>query len=374
MAYKIALLHDYLNQYGGAERVLEALLEMFPEADLYTLFYDEKRMDGMFKKNIRKTSFLDLPFVRQYHRAFIPLMPFAAQTMTIDNDYDLIISSSAGYAKGFNISHRHGHRPLHISYCHTPLRYAWESDYLEKLPGVLRFGRCMGGPIRSRLMAWDKKASEKVDVFIANSEFIRGKINTYYGREAEVVYPPVDTERFFFEEKPEKEYYLMAGRLIYYKRFDLGIQAARSMGRALKIAGIGPEEKNLRSIAKGAKNIEFLGRVPDSDLRKIYAEARGLIFPQVEDFGLVAAEAQASGLPVIVYDRGGAKEIVEDKKTGVLFKEQSEEGVKKAIEEFEDTRFERKYIAERAMRFSKDIFKNRIRKIINTKFPISNFQ
>lgn len=360
---RIAILHDYLNQYGGAERVLEAFLEIFPGADLYTLLYDEKRMQGRFKKNIKKTSFLDISFVRNHHRAFIPLMPLASRLLANNTSYDLVLSSSAGYAKGFNIRGK-----AHVSYCHTPLRYAWEGGYLERLPGILRIAKIIGAPARWYLRAWDRSASKRVDVFIANSEFIQEKISAYYGREAEVVYPPVDAENFFYEEKPREDYYLMAGRLIYYKRFDLGIRAIQALGKKLKIAGTGPEEKELKKIAKetlrrGSGSIEFLGRVSDEEMRSLYGRAGALIFPQVEDFGLVAAEAQACGLPVIAYDAGGAKEIVEHGKTGILFQEQSAEGLQKAILEFEETGFGRADIVKSAGRFSKSIFQDRIKRI-----------
>lgn len=359
---KIAILHDYLNQWGGAERVLEALTELFPEAGLYTLFYDEKKLKGKFKNSLKKTSFLNFPFARNHHRLFIPLMPFAARTMTIDNDYDIIISSSAGYAKGFNVSHRHGHRPPHISYCHTPLRYAWEKKYLKDLPFPLKLiSKIFGNPTRNYLRNWDRRAAENVDFFIANSNFIKEKIKAYYGKEAEVIYPPVDEQVFYKENTSKEDFYLMAGRLIYYKRFDLGIQACERLKKKLKIVGTGPEERKLQKSAN-PELVEFLRDVSDSELRALYNRAQALIFPQVEDFGLVAAEAQMCGLPVIAYNEGGAREIVEDAKTGILFREQTEQGLAEAIQKFENTNFERNEIAASARRFSKQVFKDKINK------------
>ncbi len=366
---RVAILHDYLNQFGGAERVLLAFLEMFPEADLYTLLYDEKKTAGLFKKNLKQTSFLDFNLVRKKHRFFIPLMPFAAQTMTIDNDYDLIISSSAGYAKGFGFSHRYGnrHRPFHISYCHSPLRYAWELSYLKNLPisPWLMSHQFITRPIAAMLKNWDRRAAGEVNIFVANSDFIAQKIKNYYKREAAVVYPPIDTEIFYREpETPLKNYFLMVGRLLYYKRFDLGIRAFQNLKLPLKIIGWGPEARKLMRLAP--PNVEFLNWVSDSDLRKFYNGARALIFPQVEDFGLVAAEAQACGLPVLAFQSGGAQEIVEDGKTGLFFKEQTPEAILKAINDFEATPFDRNYISESAKRFSKEKFKDKMKNIINT--------
>lgn len=360
---KVAILHDYLNQWGGAERVTETLLELFPKADLYTLFYDEKKLKGKFKNNLKRTSFLDCSFVRNHHRFCILLMPLAAQTLTIDNGYDLVISSSAGYAKGFNICHRHGHSPFHTCYCHTPLRYAWEKKYLKDLPLLPKLiSKTLGNPVRSYLKNWDTRASKKVNIFIANSNFIAQKIKKYYGRDAQVIYPPVG-ENFFYKEEPREDFYLMAGRLIYYKRFDLGIRACEHLKKKLKIAGTGPEEKKLRKSAN-PEFIEFAGNVGDNELRALYNRAKALIFPQEEDFGLVAAEAQACGLPVIAYHEGGAREIIREGETGMFFREQTIKNLAEAIRKFENMNFERDKIVASARRFSKQVFKDKMKSII----------
>jgi glycosyltransferase involved in cell wall biosynthesis len=357
---RVAILHDYLNQFGGAERVLQALLEIFPEADLYTLLYDERKTLGLFKENIKKTSFLDRPWIRKRHRAFIPIMPLAAKFLTASGPYDLLISSTAGYAKGINIK-----AAYHISYCHSPLRYAWEIDYLKNLPfAPWPLGEIVVRPIASWLKKWDKHSSLGVNLFIANSRFIAEKIKSYYGREAEVVYPPVDTKKFFPDfSAGKKDYYLMAGRLLYYKCFDLGIKALSYLKKPLKIVGRGPEEEKLKKIAD-PKYVEFIPFVKDEELRRLYSSAKAFIFPQIEDFGLVAAEAQACGLPVIAYNRGGAREIIEDKKTGLFFEEQSPESLISAIRDFERLSFDRRYIACRATRFGKERFKSEIKQIL----------
>ncbi len=355
MAMLIAITHDYLNQFGGAERVLKVLLEMFPNADLYTLLYDEEKTNGLFEGRVKEMSFLDVPFIKNHHRAFIPLMPIATFFFKPKKEYDLVISSTAGYGKGIGIK-----APYHVSYCHSPLRYAWEIDYLKNLPfSPWPLSRYFSRFIAGLLRDWDKRAAQKVNFFIANSEFIASKIKSYYGRDAVVVHPPVDTGVFYFEPgTKQKDYYLMVGRLLYYKGFDWGILAFNQLRKPLKIVGRGPELEKLKKIAKSPL-IEFVSDNPgDGELRKIYNEARALIFPQIEDFGLVAAEARACGLPVIAFDQGGGREIVEHKKTGILFnEEQSPDTVARAVREFENFRFNRKKISESAERFSKDNFK-----------------
>ena len=366
---KVALMHYYLNQCGGAEKVLEVLMEMFPEAPIYTLFYDEKKTRGYFAGKVKKTSFLDFEFVRSHHRAFIPLLPLASSSLKLNDSYDLVISSSAGYGKGFNCN-----KAFHICYCHTPLRYAWEKDYIQKMD-FFRFPilQTLVEPIRLALKSWDKKTSGHVNVFIANSRFTAQKINKFYNREAEVIYPPIDTKTFFPEpEKTRKSgkkeknsgYFLMVGRLLHYKRFDLTIQAFNELKLPLKIVGEGPDFQKLKSMAKSPL-IEFCSFVESlDDLRRLYSNARALIFPQIEDFGMVAAEAQACGAPVIGYNAGGFKEIILDGKTGLFFNEQTPEALIKTINAFNNMKFSKKEIVKNAQRFSEDNFKLNFGKII----------
>ncbi len=358
---KVAILHDYLNQFGGAERVVKVFLEMFPDADLYTLLYDEKKTSGLFSKNIKKTSFLDNAFVRKHHRMFIPLMPLASRLLTSREEYDLIISSSAGYGKGINVRGQY-----HIDYCHTPLRYAWEIDYLKNLSiSPKRLSNVVAYPIAEWLRNWDKKASSRVNLFIANSNFIAEKIRSYYERDAVVVNPPVNLKTFFPENVPtKKDYYLMVGRLLYYKGFDIGITAFNHLRKSLKIVGRGPELKKLQKMVR-SPSIEFVTGASDSDLRALYSGARALIFPQIEDFGLVAAEAQACGTPVIAYDKGGIRDIVTNKKTGLFFEEQTPEAIREAIRDFENMHFSRQLIAKSAERFSRENFIKNFLSVLN---------
>jgi glycosyltransferase involved in cell wall biosynthesis len=351
---KVALVHDYLNQYGGAERVLEALLRIFPDADLYTLLYSKERTLGRFDHAIKGTSFLDYQFVSRHHRAFIPLMPLAAERMRLGDAYDVIISDSAGYAKGIS----YGPNTFHITYCHTPLRYAWEtSTYFENKIFTTLFR-----PAFSYLARWDLRVAQKAHIIVAVSGFIREKIKRYYGRGSVVVYPPVDHKKFFYDpaRASTPSYYLAAGRLLHYKRFDLVVEAARELGLPLRIVGIGPEEKRLKLLAKNAPNIEFLSFVSDNDLRDLYAGARAFIFPQVEDFGLVAAEALACGTPVVAFKGGGALEIVNDGATGIFFEKETVESLMEALKKVEHMKFDRSKIAASTEKFSFAHFKNGI--------------
>lgn len=350
---RVAILHDYLNQFGGAERVLEVLLEMFPEADLYTLLYDREKTFGIFERNIKKTSFLNsFSLVKRKHRLFIPFMPMASNLLTSKETYDLVISSTAGYAKGFHVKGRY-----HISYCHSPLRYAWEVDYLKNLPfAPWPLKEVVVNPMAKMLRKWDIHASTHVNMFITNSEYIREKVRAYYKREAIVIYPPVNAAIFYPDpSRNEKEYYLMAGRLLYYKGFDLAIKAFNRLRKPLIIVGNGPEYQKLRSLVRSPL-IEFRNSVSDAELRRLYSDAKAFIFPQIEDFGLVAAEAQLCGAPVIAFNQGGGAEIVIHKKNGIHFNEQTPEAIERAVREFETLTFNRKEIAKSAERFTKEQF------------------
>ena len=367
---RVALVHDYLNQYGGAERTLEHFLDLFPHADLYTLVSGGEGAHRKFAHRITGTSMLNSELVARWHRPFIPLMPLAAATIDLGNRYDLVVSATAGYAKGV----RHGPRAFHLSYCYTPLRYAWESDYI---PEKLNARRSVLGMAASAVVApaaaylrwWDYRAAQRPDVMLAISNFIAGKIKACYGRQASVVYPAIDHRRFFADDPATCECradgrgqrYLAVGRLLHYKRFDLLIDAfAKMPDRKLIIVGDGPEYENLRYRAVDFRNISFRHFVSDRALRRLYCGSRALVFPQVEDFGLVAAESLACGTPVIALAAGGAAEIVEDGITGVHIRAQSPEAIIAAVNRFESLSFDRARISGSTARFSADRFKREI--------------
>lgn len=353
---RVALVHDYLNQYGGGERVLEALMKIFPEAPIYTLLYDATKTGGRFEGRIGKTSLIDIPFVRNHHRLFIPCMPAAIGAMNLGRAYDLVVSDSAGYAKGI----RYARGVFHLSYCHTPLRYAWETESYFKS----RLFKLAFGPVFGVLKEWDRRAGLKPNTLIANSRFIAEKVKRYYGREVPVVYPPVDYRTFYFgNESHPGDHFLAVGRLLEYKNFDLIIRAFALLPHRLTIVGDGRMRRTLEAMAKPlGGRVTFLRSVPrDDQLRALYQNARALIFPQVEDFGLVAAEAQACGTPVIALKAGGAEEIVQEGVTGVFFNTPTPEALARAIEDFTVRRFDRSMVSKESQRFSFDAFREGIR-------------
>ncbi len=356
---RVALLHDYLNQLGGGERVLEVLMEMFPSAPIYTLIYDADKTRNKFAGREIHTSFLNSSFVSRHHRLFIPFMPLAAKALRIPDEFDLVISDTAGFAKGFSI----GSNTKHLSYIYTPLRYAWETNsYFQN-----RIFTALAKPLFSYVRNFDYQSAQKPDKIITLSNFIADKIKKYFGRDSEIVYPPYDESKFFFNPKPHtlnpKPYFLAVGRLLPYKKFDLIIDAFNKLNLPLKIAGEGREFNNLKKLIT-SKLITFTGFAGEKELRELYAGARALIFPQVEDFGLVAVEANACGTPVIAYNAGGIKEIVIEGKNGIFFNEQTPESLIAAIKKFETMKFDRAAVATTAARFFRANFENHIRAVI----------
>jgi len=349
---KIALVHDYLVQYGGAERVLEAFTELFPYAPIYTLIYDKEAMHGVFEDKRIYTSFLqNLPFSRKRHRFFPPLMPLAIEQFDFSK-YDIVLSDSSSYAKGIIT------RPetLHICYMHTPMRYAWDDcqKYTQDF-GFPQFIKRLVPFFMSPIRLWDKVSADRIDHFLTNSQFVAKRIKKYYGKDARVIHPPVNIDRFFISEQRE-DYFLIVGRLIAYKRHDIAIEAFNRLKLPLKIIGRGPEMERLKKLA--GPTIEFLGRVPEEDLPKYYANCRGFIFPQEEDFGIVAIEAMASGRPLIAYRGGDIVEHLEEGKMGVFFDEQTPEAIVSAVRKFHDADYDPVYIREKALPFDKERFKS----------------
>jgi len=360
---KVALVHDYLNQYGGAERVLEAFCQIFPQAPIYTLLYDKERTGWAFADRRIQTSFLQkIPLLKSHHRPFLMLMPLAIEQFDL-SQYDLVLSDSASYAKGVITSPK----TLHICYCHTPIRYAWDDShkYIEEFgyPGLVKkFIPFFMNYIR----LWDEQAAQRVDQFIANSQFVAQRIKKYYHQDSEVIHPPVKTNLFYLADRPDK-YFLMVGRFLPYKRFDLAIESFNQLGLPLKIIGDGPEKKKLQKKAKS--NIEFVGLVSDEKLKDYYAHCQAFIFPQEEDFGITAVEAMAAGRPVIAYQAGGALEIVQPGITGLFFKEQNTDYLIEALRNFKLTDFDPKLIRKKAMEFDQERFKEKIKEFVNKVRP-----
>jgi glycosyltransferase involved in cell wall biosynthesis len=355
---KIALVHDYLVQYGGAERVLECFTELFPYAPIYTLVYDKEAMHGIFADKDIRTSFIQkIPFARKKHRLFPQLMPMAIEQFDF-SAYDIVLSDSSSYAKGIIT----GPETLHISYIHTPMRYAW--DDCQKYTSDFYFPTLIKKLvpfIMNYIRIWDRVSIERVDRIIANSNFVARRIKKYYKKDSLVIHPPVNINQFHLSPNQEN-YFLMVGRLLAYKRHDIAIQAFNQLGLKLKIIGRGPELKKLQKMADS--NIEFLERVEDVKLADYYAKCQAFIFPQEEDFGIVAMEALAAGRPVIAFDGGDIPEHLEDGKTGLFFENQTSQDIMEAVQKFQNLTFDSTYIRKQAKKFDREVFKAKILKYV----------
>jgi len=351
---KIAIVHDYLAQDGGAEKVLQELQTIFPEAPTYVLLFDKKRVDPIFQQKKICTSFLQkIPGSLKHYQWLLPLMPVATESHDL-SEFDVVLSSSSAFSKGILTKPE----TIHLCYCHTPTRYLWSDavSYVRELriPFFIKF---FLPPLLSKLRMWDKQAAERVDVFIANSEAVRQRIKKYYHRDALVVYPPVEIHRFQISPNP-KTYYLAGGRLVNYKRYDLIIEACNRLRLPLKIFGSGPAEEELKQMA--GPTIEFVGRVDENQKANLFADCIAFINPQEEDFGITAVEALASGRPVIAYHRGGALEIVTEGVNGTFFREQTWEDLAEVLIKFDHTQYNPEIIRQSSEKFSQTVFQQTI--------------
>ncbi len=352
---KVALVYDRVNKFGGAERVLQVLHELFPDAPLFTGVYD-KRHAAWADVFEAKSSFLNtIPFFRNHHE-FIPfLMPFAFESFSF-NEFDVVISVTSEAAKG--IITRPGTR--HICYCLTPTRYLW-SHYEEYFGNS--FFRHITKPLVFLLRAWDSVASTRPDQYVAISKTVAKRIQTYYNRASGIIHPPIDTDFFVPGTQARKDFYLVVSRLVPYKRVDLAIEACARLNKKLIVVGVGSQEQYLRS--RAGKSIEFAGFLTDSALRSYYQTCKALLFAQVEDFGLTPLEAQSCGTPVVAYKSGGASETVVEPETGVFFEEQSVDSVMNAIIQFEKLSFEPHNCRRNAEKYSISVFKEQFRKAVD---------
>jgi len=367
---RVALVHDWLTGMRGGEKCLEAFCELFPEADLYTLLYFPDRVSPVIRSMHIRPSWLNrLPLIGRYYRYGLPLFPGVIDRLTL-TDYDLVISSSHCVAKGVSPG-----GAVHISYIHSPMRYVWDMHDAYFGPGASWLARAGMACCRAYLQRWDVQSAKRVDYFIANSDHIAEKIGNLYGRKAAVIYPPVDIDKFYITE-PKDGFFLIVSALVPYKNIGLAISAFNYLKLPLKIVGEGPARKSLEKQA-GA-GIEFLGWVEDRRLAELYAGCEALVFPGEEDFGIVPLEAQASGRPVIAYDKGGVRESVigiDDGRgsgaspTGIFFPEAAPASLIKAVERYKKIKhvFEPAVLRRHASRFSRAAFKTRIKEFVNAK-------
>lgn len=357
---KIALVHEFLTQLGGAERVLENFLEEWPDSTLHVLVYEKERTHNVFEKYKKRLSVINaLPGLAKYHRWLLPLMPWLIERFRFD-EFDAVLSDSSSFAKGANSRGK-----LHVCYCHTPTRFLWtESDKYIDSQQHHSFVKFIAKKMLPGLRRWDLKASKRPDYFIANSENVRQRIQKYYNRDSVVIPPPVDTKAFY-PDGEKQDFFLAASRLEPYKKIELAVEVFNELGLPLKVAGTGTYSEKLRAMAK--PNIEFLGRVSDEELRKLYSQAQAFVFPADEDAGIMVLEAQACGTPVIAYGAGGSLETIRPGVTGEFFKEQTKESLKAAVQDFDAARYNPAQIREHAMQYDKKVFKQKIRAFMEEK-------
>lgn len=354
---KVAIVHDFLLKLGGAERVVKALADMFPKAPIYTLLYDENAVGSVFPKERIKTSFLqNYPkFLRKRNRFLVHQMPRAIEELDLDG-YDLVISSSTAFSHGLITSLK----TKHLCYCHSPMRYAWdwaneyrEENNLHGLRGLLY------APLIKYLREWDRIASDRPDEYIANSGTVQQRLKKYYDAESEIIYPPVDVERFRARDHSEN-YFLIVSTLTPYKKIDLAVQLFNKIGRKLVIIGDGPHQKYLENIA--GENIEFLGFKDDKTVKEYMENCRAFIFPGEEDFGITPVEAMACGKPVLAYGKGGLTESVISGKTGEFFFEPNVESMEDGLARlmYNEKFYKPKTIRAHAFLFSREVFEKKL--------------
>lgn len=358
---RIALVHDWLTGMRGGEKCLEVLCELFPNAPIYTLLHVKGTMSPLIESREIHTSFIQrFPFVERKYRMYLPVFPLAIQSFDF-SQFDVLISMSHCVAKG--AIPRPG--ALHLCYCFTPMRYVYEmyDEYFGKYQAgaLTRAAMLVVAPM---LRLWDRRTASRVDHFVAISDHIRKRIERHYGRNAEIIFPPVDVKRFRVSRRDDG-FYLIVSALVPYKKVDLAVNVFNETGKRLVIVGKGPDEEKLRRLAR--PNIEFVGWKNDDELATLYGGCTALVFPGEEDFGIVPLEAMASGKPVIAYGKGGALETVQDGISGVFFHEQTVRSLEDAVYRAARIRFDPLQISSRATLFSRSIFKNNLKAFIEEK-------
>lgn len=356
---KVAIVHDWLTNMGGAEKVIIDLHHLFPNAPIYTSVVNFQKLDPIFSTMDIRTTFLQkLPMSKSKYNRYLPLFPLAFESLNL-TEYDLILSSSSSIGvKGV----LRDSNSTHICYCHTPPRYAWDF-YQEYLQSVGLVQRSLIRPLMHYLRLYDQLSANRVDFFIANSSIVAKRINKIYRRDAEIIHPPVDIKAFKNENKAEEDFYLVVSRLVPYKRIDLAIQACTKLRKRLIIIGDGEERYNLQNIA--GPTIEFLGYNSNDVIKDYMSRCKAFLFPGYEDFGITPVEAQAAGKPVIGFGKGGILDSVIHKHTGILFNEQSVESLISGIEEFENSYFDFERIVNHSQKFDTEVFRNKMMEYIN---------
>lgn len=360
---RIALVHDWLNQLGGAEDVLDDLVGMFPGAPVFTSMYWRDQMPAHYRTWDIRTTFMDrLPGIYRHHQPYLPVYPLAWDTLRLPDDINVVLSNKSGFCHGI-------HPPAgatHICYCLTPTRFLWGFEDYAARENLSPAVRALMQPMIALLRRWDLAAADRVDHFIAISTAIQQRIRTFYGRESEIIYPPVDTSRFSPLPPDEVgDYYLTVGRLIPYKRIDLVVEACTRLDLPLKVGGRGRDLARLQTIA--GPTVEFLGYVPDDRLPDLMARARAFVFPGLEDFGITPVQAMAAGRPVIAFNGGGAPDYVRPGLTGTLFDRQDVDVLTATLRDFDASAFDPQAVRAFALQFDRRVFEQQLRAYIDAR-------
>jgi len=353
---RVAIIHDWLIHMRGGEKCLDGMVEIFPDSEIFTLFYKNNGLSERLKKSKVNVSILNgLPLVLSYYRYLLPILPVTIERFNL-KEFDLILSSSHCVAKGVRVPDG----VPHISYCYTPMRYIWhlEDVYFPKD----KYNAIVYNAIRlinNAIRRWDKSVNDSVTHFIAISKTVQHRIREYYGRESDVVYPPVDTDFYLNSLQKREKYFLIVSALVPYKRVDIAVRACKILKFPLIIIGDGPMRKDLEKIA--GEKTRFLGWMSDEDIREYYSRAEALIFPGEEDFGIVPLEAQSCGTPVIAFNKGGARETIIANETGIFFDEQSADTLTETLGSFKQENFSSGHCRQNALRFSRNIYIDSLR-------------
>lgn len=361
---RVALIHDHLAQMGGAEKVLQVLVSMFPNAPVYTLLYEKENVEKNFPGvQIEASIIQKLPGGIKHYRWYMPFMPMAVEFFDL-RTFDLVISSTSSFAKGVITSPD----TLHICYCHTPTRYLWSDthQYINELKYNKYFKKIIS-LVLNYIRMWDSHAADRVDKYLTNSKTSLKRLRKYYKRDAKIIYPSVRMQDFYIS-KEQDDYFLAGCRLVPYKRIDIVIEAFKELGLKLKIFGNGIDMDRLKNLAGKNPNIEFLGRVSDEKKSELYSRCQAFINPQMEDFGITPVEAMASGRPVIAFGQGGSLESIIDGVTGVLFAQESKDDIIQAVKRFKTIDFSPKVIREHAQKFSEENFKKELKTYIEEEY------
>jgi glycosyltransferase involved in cell wall biosynthesis len=356
---KLALVHDWLNQIGGAEDVLDTLVQMYPESPLYTSLYAPNVMPAHYQQWPIHTLWSDkLPSIHRHHQPYLPVYPVAWGGLNL-SQYDVVLSNKSGFCHGF----QYGPQTLHICYCLAPTRYVWQLETYIAREGLGKPIEWALRPVIAAMRRWDFQAAQRVQHFIAISSDIQQRIRDYYQRDSVIIYPPVDTTRFTpVTDSEVEDYYLIVSRLIPYKRIDLAVQAATRLGVRLKIGGKGRDLDRLKTMA--GPTVEFLGYVPDEELPGLMARCKAFLFPGLEDFGITPVQAQAAGRPVIAYKGGGALDTVIPGVTGEHFDDLTVDRLVSVMQGFDGTRYNPQQIRDHALRFDTAVFKHELKSYI----------